>query len=287
MKRIPSARSGIALWTLPATAGRKWPRRSIMLSTLTAAAWLPGLTALAADKKAAGSDDASPDVALYCDPTLGPAMRQAGALFRAHAQAAVAVLSAPPPLMLAQIERQARNDVLLTLSDNLDDAVRRDLVRPETRIDGWRNRLVLAGRAGEVSPFLDISPDALRRLLGDSSLAVTDPTVSAAFDGAAILDQFGITPSSVGKVMGAADTADVAFLVKTGVARLGLLYLTDVRSDPALAVASTLHASEAPIRYAAAVSRKAKSPNAQAFLEFLRTPEIVQRLQAMGLETLV
>ena len=258
-------------------------RRSIVLAALLAVS-LPARGASAAgthQKK----ETAPPDVALYCDPTLAPAMRQVGALFQARTGAPVAVLSAPPPLMLAQIERQTRDDVLVSLASAVEDGVSRGLLRLDTRFNGWRNRLVLAARAGEVSPFSATDPGALARSLGNGRFAVTDPTVAAAFDGPAVLGRLGLAPALAGKVVGAADTADVAFLVKTGAAQLGLLYLTDVRADSALAVAATLDSAAAPTTYATAMNRQAQSPNAQAFLDFLRTPEAAERLRAQGLET--
>ena len=50
--------------------------------------------------------------------------------------------------MLAQIQRHTRNDVLFTLSGAMDQAVQLRLVRPETRVDGFANQLVLACLAG-------------------------------------------------------------------------------------------------------------------------------------------
>ena len=101
-----------------------------------------------------------------------------------------------------------------------------------------------------------------------------------------MLDRLGLTSTVSGKVVGAANAGDVAFLVKTGVARLGVLYLTDVRADPALAVTATLDPTVASLTYSSAMSEKGKSPNSQAFLKFLRTPPAAQLLRAQGLETL-
>ena len=258
-------------------------RRSVMLAALLTAALRAGPASAAGEAKGGGG--APPDVALYCDPTLAPAMRQMGALFKARTRAPVAVLSAPPTLMRAQIERHTRDDVLITLADSMDEAVSRGLVRLDTRFKGWRNRLVLAARAGEVSPAAASDPASLARSLRNGRLAVTDGTVAAAFDGPAVLDRLGLTPAVAGKVLGAANTSDVAFLVTTGAARLGLLYLTDVRADPTLAVVAMLDPAAAPTAYASGMNRQAQSPNAQAFLDFLLTPEAAELLRAQGLET--
>ena len=56
-----------------------------------------------------------------------------------QAGAPISVLSSPAMLMLAQLQRHTRNDVLITLSGAMDLAVELRLVRPETRVDGFAN----------------------------------------------------------------------------------------------------------------------------------------------------
>ena len=126
-------------------------RRSVVLATMLSGAFVLR-RASAADPPKTGGSAAPPDVGLYCDPTLAPVMHELGMLFKARNQAPVAVFSASPVQMLALIEHDAKDDVLMTLSDAMDDAVRRKLVKSETRFNGWRNRLVLAARAGDMSP---------------------------------------------------------------------------------------------------------------------------------------
>jgi len=185
-------------------------------------------------------------VTVFCDPTLAPLMRSVGAPYE------VAVLSAPASLMLAQITRHTHNDVLITLSDAMDQAVAQALVVPATRVDGFGNTLVLASLA------------SWQGSIARARVAVTDPTPADSLDGRAVLAANNIAPAAV---LGAANTADVAFLVTTGAAELGLVYLTDVRADPRLQVVRTL---QGPVAYSAAVNAHAYSPNAGAFISLLR-----------------
>jgi molybdate transport system substrate-binding protein len=196
-------------------------------------------------------------VTVFCDPTLAPVMRSVAAPYE------VAVLSAPASLMLAQIIRHTHNDVLFTLSDAMDQAVAQALVMPATRVDGFGNALVLASLAGWQG---DVS---------SARVAVTDPTPADSLDGRTVLAANHLAPAAV---LGAASTADVAFLVTTGAADLGLVYLTDVKADPRLRVVQTL---QGPVAYSAAVNAHAYSPNAAAFLALLRNSSGV--LQAGGL----
>jgi molybdate transport system substrate-binding protein len=221
-----------------------------------------------------------PGVTVFCDPTLKPAMRSLDGISRAEAGAPVSVLSAPAMSMLAQIQRHTRNDVLITLSVAMDQAVQLQLVRPETRVDGFSNPLVLAWLSARGTT--PVAPAALPALLAGAKLAVTDNTLASGLDGRAVLNANGLTPS--GQSQGAATTADVAFLLVSGAADIGLVYLTDVKADPRLAVLATLNADPALTGYSGAVNAKAVSPNAQALLNVMRGTAGTAALLAAGLE---
>jgi ABC-type molybdate transport system substrate-binding protein len=222
-----------------------------------------------------------PDVTVFCDRTLGPAIRSLDGISRAQAGAPVSVLSAPAMSMLAQIQRHTRNDVLITLSGAMDLAVQLQLVRPETRVDGFSNPLVLAilGSSGTTP----VDEAGLLGVLADARVAVTDNTVASGLDGRAVLDANGLTQATGKHVMGAATTADVAFLLATGVADIGLVYLKDVKADPRLTVLATLKADPTLTSYSGAISVKAMSPNAQAVLNVIRRTEGSSALRAAGL----
>jgi molybdate transport system substrate-binding protein len=222
-----------------------------------------------------------PGVTVFCDPPLRGAMRALDGISRAQAGAPVAVLCAPAASMLAQIQRHTRNDVLFTLSSAMDMAVALQLVRPETRIDGFSNPLVLTCLHGRASAPADQA--GLAAMLGAAKLAVTDNTVASGLDGRAILDRNGLTKAAGDRAMGAATTADVAFLVTTGAADIGLVYLTDVRADPRLMVLATLAADPVLTSVAGAVNAKAVSPNAQAVLNVMRGAQGSAALRNAGL----
>jgi ABC-type molybdate transport system substrate-binding protein len=219
-----------------------------------------------------------PDVTVFCDPALAPALRSLDRPSRRRIGTPVAVLAAPATLMLAQITRHTRNDVLFTLATAMDDAVKQQLVQPQTRVDGWNNPLVLAIAAGGRAPA---DPAALPTWLSTRQVAVTDDTVVSGLDGRAVLVANQLNP---GRVIGTANTGDAAFLVTTGAADAALVYLSDVRGNPKLALLAPLRADPALTRLAGAVNAKAVSPNAQHFLDFMRSPAAGRRLRAAGLD---
>ena len=227
---------------------------------------------------------AIPDVTISCDPTLQSAVKRVGARFTAETGAPVHVFSAPPPLLVAQLERDVQIDILLTLAETLDDAARRGVVQPTTRVAGWRNRLVVASLAEHApSPALsDVS--GVADLLGSGRFAVTDPTIAATIDGPAVLDRLGLRTKLAERLIGAANSDEVVFLLTSRTARFGLVHVTDVRADPRLQVVAMVPLSaHAPIVYAAAATSVMKSPNTENFLHFLVSGPAEQALVDAGL----
>jgi len=207
-------------------------------------------------------------VVTYCDPTLAPVMRDAGATFERYSGASVFVFSAPPPLMLAQLARHVQNDVLITGAGWMDQAEQARLIQPGSRVGSWQVRLVIARRAGNAP--------------SNGTFAITDATPGSTTDEPAVLAALGLKPAHL---LGGVDGRDVAFLLETGAASQGILYQTDVAADPRLEVVRPIGADVAPpTHYVAAISRASHNPNARRFLDFLTTPQATTLLRAGGLE---
>jgi molybdate transport system substrate-binding protein len=179
--------------------------------------------------------------------------------------------------MVQQLIRHTRNDVLVTLQTVMDDAVAAGVVAPASRVGGFTTTLVLAGPQGAAP----VGQAGLQALLTKSLVAVTDDTPAANLDGRAILAaNFLAAPN----VQGVANTEDAAFLVTTGAADFALIYMTDVLADPRLMVMATLTAPPALTSYAAAVSKAAFSPNAQALINLMNSQAGIARLAAAGVK---
>jgi molybdate transport system substrate-binding protein len=220
-----------------------------------------------------GARAAAPDVIVYGDPTLAHALREVGARFTAETSVPVHVFSAPPAVILAQLRHEVWNDVVVTLVPCVDQAEQAGVIEPGTRTGAWRTTLVMA-RAADPAPT--------GATLANDTIAITDPTPAATIDGPAVLAARGLHPAHV---QGVANAAEVAFLLDTGAAALGLVHLTDVRADPKLSVAAPVaDTAYAPIVFAAAISTLTHSPNARAFLGYLHTPAATEVLHAAGLE---
>ena len=223
------------------------------------------LLALAAAIAPARADTV--DLAVNCDTTLAPALRRAAAAYKARTGVRVFVFATGPGLILPQLVRGIQNDIVVTQTTILDQAVQAKVVASAVRAQ-WRNRLVIAASHGATD--------------SDRVFAAPDPSPASDFDGPALLARLGIKPS---RILGAVDTDEVAFLLTTGAAQAGLLHMTDVRADAGLAVVRPVQAElQPPLLYAASVTQLARRPNPEGFVAFLAAPEGAAILTAAGLE---
>lgn len=198
-----------------------------------------------------------------------------GRRFEQAGGAPVAVSFAASSTLARQIEEGAGADVYLSASPQWTDRLeRRRWLRPGTRHPWLGNRLALvapAGRAGSVS----IHPRfPLVRLLGDGRLAMGDPRhVPAGQYARAALKTFGVWQAVAGRVAGTADVRRALALVARGEAPYGIVYATDARAEPRVAVVGLFpEHSHPPIHYTAAVTAASTHPEAEAFLRFLWSP---------------
>ena len=202
-----------------------------------------------------------------------PAVRQ----FTARFGAGVAVLTAPPTLLLEQIHHNAAHDLLIVPPAFMDEAEKQIFVTRASRSDAWRDLLVIATRAPA-----GLAVAEPRTVLAAGSVAVTDASVAASLDGTAILQAAGLSGAAQ-EIVGVATTQDAAFMVTSGATRSALLYLTDIRADPALAVAALLEKTP-PASFSVAMNPQPPSKNAAKFRDFLATDHAVSILKQAGLE---
>jgi molybdate transport system substrate-binding protein len=207
------------------------------------------------------------DLAVTCDTTLAPALRKLAAAYRAQSGVRVFVFPTGPGLILPQLVRDIQNDIVVTQTTILDQATQAGVVAATVRAQ-WRNPLVIAGLQGEMA------------LTG--TFAAPDPTPASDIDGPTVLQRLDIRPT---RTLGAVDTDEVAFLLTTGAAQFGLLHMTDVRANERLAVIRQVSAEvDAPLLYAASVTRLARRPNPNGFVAFLATKDANDMLTSAGLE---
>jgi molybdate transport system substrate-binding protein len=208
---------------------------------------------------------------LHCDPELAPALNAAALAFLARTDIRVHILPTSSGLLVPQIAHVVQSDIVMTRADTVAvlEAIGHKVEgAPHPRFAG---RLVLAALAG--------TPDDLAR---GGPIAAPDPLPSSTFDSAAVLARLDLSRV---RIFGTVDTEDAAYLVTSGAARAGLLYLSDARADPRLRlVAEVPQDAYPPIIYIAATTQTPRRPQPEAFVAFLASPAGAAILASFGLE---
>lgn len=162
-------------------------------------------------------------------------------------------------------------DLFVSADDEwMDDLARRDLLARGTRAILARNRLVVVARQGTRS-VAAMRGAALGRTLGAAPLAMADPdAVPAGRHGKAALVRLGAWPAIAPKVVRAENVRAALALVTRGAAPYGVVYATDAKAAPDLAIAGVFPArSHPPIVYPIARLRASRSDEAEGFRRYL------------------
>ena len=183
-----------------------------------------------------------------------------------------------------QIEAGAPADLFISADvEWMDYLQQRRLIKPDTRRNLLRNRLVLIAPAdSQVS--LNIAPGfPLAIVLGSGRLAMANPdAVPAGKYGKASLEALGVWRAVQSKVASTENVRAALVLVSRGEAPLGIVYRTDAAADPKVRVVGVFpENTHPPIIYPIAVTVDGK-PAAATFLSWLNTPEAHAIFQKHG-----
>lgn len=171
-----------------------------------------------------------------------------------------------------QIGAGAPADLFISADEPwMDDAAKKGMIQPGTRVSFLANRLVLVAPAAKPLKIAIRPGFALARALGDGRLAMADPdAVPAGKYGKASLIGLGVWPSVAPKVARAENVRAALALVERGEAPLGIVYETDARASKAVRIVGVFPAnSHPPITYPIALLKTATSADAEPFRRFL------------------
>jgi molybdate transport system substrate-binding protein len=252
---------------------------------------LLALSAIAMTATARADYPVAPDVVVFCEPTLRPVVSELGAQWSRETGIPVRIFAAPTWANLAQLARHTRADVIIGEGDAAAaTAGAQNLIKSETVLRLWQNKLVVAALSSELAKARSAAPALpldLASVAGKAPIAIVDPGVAeAGTESQEALQAVGIWDAVKGNSIGIVDTADAAFLLSEGNVKLAVLYATEVAGHPDLAVTDTLPEAAPPIVYWAAQTQRAQSPNAAKFLDFLRRPGVREQGADAGLAVL-
>ncbi|MBV9836139.1 MAG: molybdate ABC transporter substrate-binding protein [Alphaproteobacteria bacterium] len=184
-----------------------------------------------------------------------------------------------------QIENGAPADVFISADEPwMKYAVDRKGVKPDTQRMLVTNLLVIIAPADSKVSLTPGPGFPIAAALGDGRLSLGNPdSVPAGKYAKAALEKFGVWEQVSAKVAPAENVRDALAFVARGAAPLGIVYSTDAKVEPKVRIVAAFPAgSHPPVVYPMAVTANAQSPRAQAFLDFLMTPESQKTLADAG-----
>ena len=198
--------------------------------------------------------------------------------------AKITVSYASSAVLARQIDEGAPAEIFISADiDWMDYAATRNLIKKESRVNLLGNELVLIAPANQ-KVALSIAPGFdLASALGSGRLAIGDPaSVPAGKYAKAALTNLGVWASVEKKLAPAENVRAALTLVSRGEAPLGIVYKTDARADPSVAIVGVFPASAHPlIVYPAALTSRGGRGAAEV-LAFLGSAGATRIFQQFG-----
>lgn len=213
---------------------------------------------------------------IFAAASLKNALDEIDVRFQARERAKSAISYAASSALAKQVESGAPADIFISADqDWMDYLEKRNLVRAGSRMNLLRNELVLVAPADSKASFTIGLGFPLAQLLGNGRLAMGDPDhVPAGRYGRAALESLGVWGTVADRIARAENVRAALLFVSRGEAPFGIVYRTDAAADRNVRMAGAFPAnSHAPIIYPAALLAAGRSPLAEKYFAFLKSPE--------------
>jgi molybdate transport system substrate-binding protein len=229
-------------------------------------------------------------VKVFAAASLKNALDEVGAAWtKKDAAKSISASYAASSALAKQIEQAAPADLFISADlDWMNYVEERKLLKDGTRKTLLGNDLVLIATQGSgIKIELKQGAD-LAGALGGGKLAIGDvKAVPAGKYAKAALETLGLWASVEGSLAQAENVRAALALVARGEAKLGIVYATDAKAELQVELAGTFPDDSHPlIVYPVAVIATSTNPDAQAFLEFLSSPEAGAIFTAQGFKVL-
>lgn len=172
--------------------------------------------------------------------------------------------------------------------DWMDYVAGKDLIRADTRVNLLGNRIVLiAPRESKTAIDLRQGVDIAKALAGGRLAMANVEAVPAGKYGKAALEKLGAWDGVKDRIAQAENVRAALLLVSRGEAPLGIVYATDAAADSNVKIIAEFPAgSHPPIVYPAAILKSAKSADAAAFFDYLKTAKARPSWEKQGFTVL-
>jgi len=259
--------------------------RRAFTSALAAAALVVASGAVAHHAAAQGRD-----VVILAAASLKNALDEASAAWTRQTGKATRISYAGSSALARQIEGGIPADIFISADVPwMDYVAERKLIKPASRSDFLGNQIVLiAGKDSRIDLEIDKGFNLRGGLGQDGRLAMANvDAVPAGKYGKAALEALGVWSSVSDRVAQAENVRMALTLVSRGEAPLGIVYKTDAASDPSVRIVGAFPAVSHPaIIYPMALLSTSSRPDAQAFIDFLKTPQAKPFFEKQGFTVL-
>jgi molybdate transport system substrate-binding protein len=257
---------------------RKWLGGALGLAAALLITWSP-LPARAQDG----------NIVVFAAASLKNALDAVNAAWEKESGKKASISYAASSALAKQMEQGAPAQVFISADlDWMDYVAQKNLIKPETRSNLLGNRIVLIApkdkaKAIEIKPGFDLA-----KVLGDGRLAMANvEAVPAGKYGKAALEKLGVWNSVSGKVAQAENVRAALLLVSRGEAPAGIVYQTDAASDRSVEIIGAFpEDAHPPIIYPIALTSTATSPDAAAFLAYIKSNKTKPMFEAQGFTVL-
>jgi molybdate transport system substrate-binding protein len=263
-----------------------YPRRERLARTLALAA----VAALAwGAPQRASAEDRGRGLVVFAAASLKNALDATNAEWRKETGKSARISYGASPALARQIESGAPAQVFISADLAwMDYAAKKNLIRPETRVNLLGNRIVLIAPKGKATA-VDIGAGFdLAKVMGDGRLAVANvESVPAGRYAKAALVKLGVWASVSGRLAQAENVRAALLLVSRGEAPAGIVYQTDAASDNGVTIIGTFpESTHPPIIYPIALTTSA-GPDAAGFLTYVKSAKArplfeAQRFTVLG-----
>lgn len=231
----------------------------------------------------------SKDVVVLAAASLKNALDAASAVWTRETGKTAKIAYAASSALARQIEAGIPADIFISADIPwMDHIAERELIKAPSRSDFLGNQLVLvAPRDSKIDLRIE-KGFGLRTALGDGRLAMGNvDAVPAGKYGKAALEALGVWRSVADRVAQAENVRMALTLVSRGEAPLGIVYRTDAASDPNVRIVGLFpDGTHPPIVYPMALLRTSTNPDAQAFVDFLKSPKARSFFEKQGFSVL-
>ncbi|MEI9930608.1 MAG: molybdate ABC transporter substrate-binding protein [Rhizomicrobium sp.] len=215
------------------------------------------------------------DVTVFAAASLTNVLQKAADGYKAKSGKTVALSFAASSVLAKQIEASGGADMFASADEDwMNYLDGKGLIQKSTRRDLLASHLVLIAPAGldinvKIAPHFDLA-----KIVGNGKMAIADPaSVPAGKYAKASLTALGVWDSVQGHLAQAENVRVALAYVARGEAPLGIVYTTDAMAEPRVKIVGEFpDNTHAPILYPIALTKDAK-PDAQAFLDYLKSPE--------------